>query len=73
MAVASFSRIMPHCLTAKTVQEWFEEHDQEFKVLPWPPNPPHLNLIKHSWDVLEKQGVERQTETPSIYVRYIQL
>ncbi|XP_053084513.1 endoplasmic reticulum protein SC65 isoform X3 [Pangasianodon hypophthalmus] len=37
--------------TAKIVQEWFEEHDKEFKVLTWPPNSPDLNLIKHLWDV----------------------
>ena len=43
------------CHTAKIVQEWFEEHDKEFKVLPWPPNSPDLNPIEHLWDVLEKQ------------------
>ncbi|KAJ7326848.1 hypothetical protein JRQ81_016607 [Phrynocephalus forsythii] len=37
------------CLTAKVVQEWLEA----FKVLPWPPNCPDLNLIEHLWDVLE--------------------
>ena len=24
------------CYTAKIVQEWFERHDEEFKVLSWP-------------------------------------
>ena len=43
------------CHTAKIVQEWFEEHDKEFKVLTWPPNSPDLNLIEHLWDVLDKQ------------------
>ncbi|MCI4382560.1 hypothetical protein PGIGA_G00016250 [Pangasianodon gigas] len=43
------------CHTAKIVQEWFEERDKEFKVLIWPPNSPDLNLIKHLWDVLDKQ------------------
>ncbi|KAJ8271951.1 hypothetical protein COCON_G00108100 [Conger conger] len=43
------------CHTAKIVQEWFEEHEKEFKVLTWPPNSPDLNLIKHLWDVLNKQ------------------
>ncbi|MCJ8743381.1 hypothetical protein PDJAM_G00093370 [Pangasius djambal] len=44
------------CLTAKIVQEWFEEHDKEFKVLTWPPNSPDLNPIEHLWDVMDKQG-----------------
>ncbi len=43
------------CHTAKIVQEWFEEHYKELKVLTWPPNSPELNLIEHLWDVLEKQ------------------
>ena len=50
------------CLTAKIVQEWFEEQDKEFKVLPWPPNSPDLNLIVHLWDVLEKEV--RSMEAP---------
>ncbi|KAF7666055.1 hypothetical protein LDENG_00118340 [Lucifuga dentata] len=41
--------------TAKIVQEWFEEHDKEFKVLTWPPNSLDLNPIEHLWDLLEKQ------------------
>lgn len=35
------------CHTVGIVQEWFEEHDQEFKVLPWPLNSPDLNVNKH--------------------------
>ena len=50
------------CHTARIVQEWFEEHDKEFKVLPWPPNSPDLNLIVHLWDVLEKEV--RSMEAP---------
>ena len=50
------------CHTTKIVQEWFEEHDKEFKVLPWPPNSPDLNLIVHLWDVLEKEV--RSMEAP---------
>ncbi|XP_051541380.1 voltage-gated hydrogen channel 1-like isoform X1 [Myxocyprinus asiaticus] len=41
--------------TAHIDQEWFEEHDEEFKVLPWPPNSPDLNPIEHMWDVLDQQ------------------
>ena len=44
------------CRAAKIVQEWFEEHDKEFKVLPCPPNSPDLNLMEHPWDVLEHQN-----------------
>ncbi|KAG5841041.1 hypothetical protein ANANG_G00195380 [Anguilla anguilla] len=50
------------CHTAKIVQEWFEEHDKEFMVLPWPPNSPDLSPIEHLWDVLEKQV--RSMEAP---------
>ena len=50
------------CHTAKIVQEWFEEHDKEFKVLTWPPNSPDLNPIEHLWDVLEQQV--RSMEAP---------
>jgi len=35
------------CHTAHVVQEWFEEHDEEFKVLSWPPISPDLNPIEH--------------------------
>lgn len=31
------------CCIAKIVREWVEEHDEEFKVLPWLLNSPHLN------------------------------
>ena len=43
------------CHKAQIVWEWFEEHYKQFKVLPWPPNSPHLNPIKHLWDGLEQQ------------------
>ncbi|KAK3558540.1 hypothetical protein QTP86_019008 [Hemibagrus guttatus] len=39
----------------KMVQEWFDEHNNGFEVLTWPPNSPDINLIEHLWDVLHKQ------------------
>ncbi|KAK3557036.1 hypothetical protein QTP70_024249 [Hemibagrus guttatus] len=35
--------------------QWFDEHNNEFEVLTWPPNSPNLNPIEHLWDVLNKQ------------------
>ncbi len=46
--------------TAEIVQEWIEEHDKEFKVLPWPTTSPDLNLIEHIWDVLDQQILSMQ-------------
>ena len=34
------------CQKAKMVQEWFEEHNNNFEVLNWLPNPPDLNPIE---------------------------
>ncbi|KAK3570978.1 hypothetical protein QTP86_031835, partial [Hemibagrus guttatus] len=50
------------CHEAKMVQEWFDEHNNEFEVLAWPPNSPDLNPIEHLWDVLDKQV--RSMEAP---------
>ncbi|GFW45195.1 DDE_3 domain-containing protein [Trichonephila clavipes] len=38
------------CHTASSVREWFEEHGDEFTVLPWPANSLKLNLIKNLWE-----------------------
>ncbi|KAM9376189.1 uncharacterized protein KZ484_008786 [Pholidichthys leucotaenia] len=43
------------CHKAKTAQEWFEEHNNKFEVVTWPPNSPGLNPVVHFWHVLDKQ------------------
>ncbi|KAK3560711.1 hypothetical protein QTP86_014737, partial [Hemibagrus guttatus] len=43
------------CHKAEMVQEWFDEHNNQFEVLTPPPNSPDLNPIQHLWDVLDKQ------------------
>lgn len=43
------------CNCARPGQEWCEEHDKDFKVLPWPPKSPDLSPIEALWDVLEAQ------------------
>ncbi|KAK3557200.1 hypothetical protein QTP70_026141, partial [Hemibagrus guttatus] len=43
------------CHKAKMVQEWFDEHNNQFEVSTWPPNSPDLNPIENLWDVLDKQ------------------
>lgn len=40
-----FQKNNAHCHMVNIVQEWFKKHDEEFKVLPWPPNSQDLNTI----------------------------
>ncbi|KAK3567191.1 hypothetical protein QTP86_012464 [Hemibagrus guttatus] len=47
------------CHKAKMLQEWFDDHNNQFEVLTPPPNSPDLNPIQHLWD---KQV--RSMETP---------
>ncbi|KAK3535325.1 hypothetical protein QTP70_007940 [Hemibagrus guttatus] len=42
------------CHKAEMVQEWFDDHNNQFEVLT-PPNSPDLNPIQNLWDVLDKQ------------------
>ncbi|GBL86576.1 hypothetical protein AVEN_194831-1 [Araneus ventricosus] len=42
------------CHTARNVCAWFEEHQDEFTVLPWPANSPDLNPIENLWDYLDR-------------------
>ncbi|KAJ8884338.1 hypothetical protein PR048_016195 [Dryococelus australis] len=41
------------CHTPRRVRTWLEVHDQDFEVLPWPPNSPDRNPIEQLWDHLE--------------------
>ena len=43
------------CHKAHIISNCFLEHDNEFTVLQWPPQSPHLNPIKHLWDVVEQE------------------
>ncbi|GBN15750.1 hypothetical protein AVEN_139065-1 [Araneus ventricosus] len=42
------------CHTARSVCAWFEEHKDQFTVLPWPANSPDLNPIENLWDHLDR-------------------
>ncbi|GBM97248.1 hypothetical protein AVEN_254932-1 [Araneus ventricosus] len=42
------------CHTARSACAWFEEHQDEFTVLPWPANSPDLNPIENLWDHLDR-------------------
>ncbi|GBO18476.1 hypothetical protein AVEN_164131-1, partial [Araneus ventricosus] len=37
-----------------SVCAWFEKHQDEFTVLPWPANSPDLNPIENLWDHLDR-------------------
>ncbi|KAK3553900.1 hypothetical protein QTP70_012922 [Hemibagrus guttatus] len=50
-----FQRDNAPCHKAKMLQEWFDEHNNEFEELTPPPNSPDLNPIERLWDVLDKQ------------------
>ena len=42
------------CHTTGSVLAWFEEHQDEFTVLPWQANSPDLNPIENLWDHLDR-------------------
>ncbi len=43
------------CHKAQIISDWFLEHENEFTLLPWPPQSSNLNTIEHLWDVVERE------------------
>ncbi|GBN49289.1 hypothetical protein AVEN_62956-1 [Araneus ventricosus] len=54
MLTAVHRQDIARCHTARSVCAWFEEHQDEFTVLPWPANSPDLNPIDNLWDHLDR-------------------
>ncbi|GBN92122.1 hypothetical protein AVEN_80942-1 [Araneus ventricosus] len=54
MLTAVHRRHNARCHTARNVCAWFEEHQDEFTVLPWPANSPDLNPVENLWDHLDR-------------------
>nr|KAF6387391.1 hypothetical protein mMyoMyo1_007893 [Myotis myotis] len=52
------------CHGARIVQEWFQEHEEDFTLLRWPPQPPDLNPIEHLWDQV-KRAIRQLVLQPS--------
>ncbi|GFW15043.1 transposable element Tcb1 transposase [Trichonephila clavipes] len=49
-----FQQDNARCHTAASVRAWFEEHQDEFTVIPLPANSPELNPIEHLWYHLDR-------------------
>ena len=49
---------------ARSVQNWFAEHQSDFQHFFWPPHSPDLNLIENMWDMLESR-IRQHSPLPS--------
>ena len=49
---------------SRSVQFWFEEHEDVLKHFPWPTQSPDLNIIEPLWSVLDS-GVRSRFPSPS--------
>jgi hypothetical protein len=45
----------PHTHTARSVQFWFQEHEDALQHLPWSAQSPDLNIIEPLWSVLDSR------------------
>ncbi|GBM91300.1 hypothetical protein AVEN_69672-1 [Araneus ventricosus] len=54
------------CHKARIVLEWFQEHTDEFHLMPFSPNSPDLNPMEHIWDVMERQLRAQTPPCPNI-------
>ncbi|GBO00022.1 hypothetical protein AVEN_41626-1 [Araneus ventricosus] len=60
------------CHVSKIVPAWFEEHDEEFQLLPWPPNSPDLNPCENLWEHLDRQ-IRQKDPPPRNFTSYVML
>jgi len=52
---AVFQDDSPHTHTARSVQSWFEEHEDALQHLFWLAQSPNLNIIESLWSVFESR------------------
>jgi hypothetical protein len=52
--------------TAKSVQSWFEQHEDALQHLPWPAQSPELIIIEPPWSVLESRMRSRFPSPSSV-------
>lgn len=49
---------------SRIVREWFSQHDNNIKVIPWPARSPDLNPIENLWDVIVQRWDKQNERTP---------
>ena len=55
---------------ARSVQAWFEEHEDAFQHLPWPAQLIGLNIIEPVWSVLESRA--RSRFPPPLFLKQLE-